>query len=418
MPKKKRIEKSIPGNPGISKISYLEEDTGKQLPPERGNTYIASRKRLKDLKMVKEKKAFPTLAEARRWRNSSEQDNSKNNGGKSFKEVIGNYSKIQMPTLRQSTQDSYKRLIEKYISPLQEYKIGSITPEVIDSWIEWLKENTERKTRQSFSHELDVLSGIFNFYKDYNDSFVSPILPRHRKSIKFSNKVSQKAKDLTREEFFRFRDVLKEGKHGPSMYVLATVQFFQALRISEVAALRSEDIRWHPLEENSRLKIQSSVRYPRKKGMPPEIQESFKNGAKSGGIKEQPIRPETALALKNGYLDLNKPGLLFLDMEGKLFTYREIQNAYDTAFEKAGLPYTGTHIMRHGGARDVYNRNNGDLAMTQQLLGNRDYRSALVYAQRSTNALTEFSKNEWRETKKPSEPGETPTPQSPTSETF
>ncbi len=86
-------------------------------------------------------------------------------------------------------------------------------------------------------------------------------------------------------------------------------------------------------------------------------------------------------------------GLIF-QLEGTHLEYRAIQSAYDRAFKKADLPYRGTHVMRHGGCRRVYNEG-GDLAVAQQLLGNSDLKSTLVYAKRSATALTEVAQKHW-----------------------
>jgi len=61
---------------------------------------------------------------------------------------------------------------------------------------------------------------------------------------------------------------------------------------------------------------------------------------------------------------------------------------------RAGLPYRGTHILRHGGCRHIYNAT-GDLAIAQQLLGNSTLDSTLVYAKRDKGALKKFISIGW-----------------------
>ena len=51
--------------------------------------------------------------------------------------------------------------------------------------------------------------------------------------------------------------------------------------------------------------------------------------------------------------------------------------------------------MRHGGCRRVYNQEGGDLAVAQQLLGNSDLKSTLVYAKRDASALTQVAQKHW-----------------------
>jgi site-specific recombinase XerD len=62
--------------------------------------------------------------------------------------------------------------------------------------------------------------------------------------------------------------------------------------------------------------------------------------------------------------------------------------------------------MRHGGCRRVYNEGGGDLAVAQQLLGNSDLKSTLVYAKRSASALTEVAEKQWREKENTLETGD------------
>ena len=94
-------------------------------------------------------------------------------------------------------------------------------------------------------------------------------------------------------------------------------------------------------------------------------------------------------------------GLIF-HINGRLLEYREIQSAYERTVKARGLLYRGTHVMRHGGCRRVYNQG-GDLAVAQQLLGNSDLKSTLVYAKRNANALTEVAQQYWENI--PKDPG-------------
>jgi len=88
-------------------------------------------------------------------------------------------------------------------------------------------------------------------------------------------------------------------------------------------------------------------------------------------------------------------GLVF-KIDGDMLEYRSIHHAYTQAFKLAGLPYTATHIMRHGGTRRLYNER-GDLAVAAQILGNSDIETVMVYAQREKSALTEVSNRHWAE---------------------
>ena len=108
---------------------------------------------------------------------------------------------------------------------------------------------------------------------------------------------------------------------------------------------------------------------------------------------DRPAHLELYFALK-GLETEEKTGLIF-QSEGQHFRYRQIEFAYNKAFELAELPYRGTHIMRHGGTRLVYNATK-DLEVAKQILGNRDLQTVQVYAQRDATALTQFALERWK----------------------
>ena len=110
--------------------------------------------------------------------------------------------------------------------------------------------------------------------------------------------------------------------------------------------------------------------------------------------------PESFFSLKEFFeshkSSENKKNLVFFDLDSEtgILSYRKIQNAYDRAFKKAGLSYRSTHVLRHGGCRHLYNQV-PDTAMAQQLLGNSDLKSTLVYAKRASHALNEAALTQW-----------------------
>jgi integrase len=76
-------------------------------------------------------------------------------------------------------------------------------------------------------------------------------------------------------------------------------------------------------------------------------------------------------------------------------TYRQIQHAFNRAFETAKLPYSSTHVLRHTGATLFLNETGDALALKQ--MGNwADLDVALHYGQimgsRARNALDKASR--------------------------
>lgn len=136
--------------------------------------------------------------------------------------------------------------------------------------------------------------------------------------------------------------------------------------------------------------------WPRRTDMPSFIQDGFKNSSSNEGQKEQPLFPDSYEALMVLY-ENGKKGLAF-QCQGTHFGYRQIQHAYQKAFERAGLPYSATHVMRHGGCRNIFNEV-PDTAVAQQLLGNSSMQTTLIYAKRHASALTKVAQSHWERQK-------------------
>lgn len=115
-----------------------------------------------------------------------------------------------------------------------------------------------------------------------------------------------------------------------------------------------------------------------------------------------PLFPESFEALKKLYF-VGAKGLVFKDKRNSFLEYRTIQWRYENAFAKAGVEYRGTHALRHGGCREVYNQT-GDLAVAGMLLGNQDSDTVRVYARRDPAALVKVAETAWQGASKPQPP--------------
>ena len=82
-----------------------------------------------------------------------------------------------------------------------------------------------------------------------------------------------------------------------------------------------------------------------------------------------------------------RTGLIFKDVDNHPLSYRQIQYAYNKSFKAAGLQFSSTHILRHGGASLIYNESHSDIDFVKQMTGNRDLKSVQVYAHSNPNAL-------------------------------
>jgi integrase len=411
---KKRLFQRVAGAAGIQRIWVWDADRGEYRAPTFGQAFVARRYEATAQGGRKRAKAvFGTLEEAREWTRhlaSPAPDlvvaplsaTPKQDLGPSFQDVYDAFWKKKVSKLGRGTQANYRRYVRLHFASVMDLPIRAIAPRFVDDLLEEWRGSVGRfhqsKSRTCFKHELSVLRSVLRFYQEYYDDpeFRFPLKERHARDAVLA-KAPPKHKDFTEEEFVCFRDALAKRKHGALFSVMATVQFYQALRISEVAALRHEDLRLNfrsPRE--SSLQVCQHVVYPRVGKEKPVVEDGFKNA--QGGqdsVKEQPLWSETFAALKAVYR-LGGKGLLFGLTPTEPFPYRTIQAAYDAAFEDTGLPYRGTHVLRHGGTRRVYNATGGDLAVAQQLLGNADLESTLVYAKRDKRALRNLVEKDWQ----------------------
>lgn len=399
---------AIPNETKISRLWIWDEKAKEYRTPPLGKCFLTNRyEETSDGNRKRIFRFFENLEETRQWQRGMEKEEAPKSvsqaspkTGPLFRDVIEEWKRRCFPRLKLSTRISYENLLRLFFGSLQDCTMHELTSQKLDSWLDDLKspENwiMQSKKRTTFKNELKLLATILNYYGDYHDEdagFRFPIKDRHRKAVRL-NRQKARPKDLKEEEFFLFRETLRTlNANGEMMATLATVQYYQALRISEVAALHWQDISLDPtLPSGSRLKVARLVVWPRRKELSSHIQNGFKNAGSNDGVKEQPMFPETFDAFSKMHYE-GAHGLIF-QIEGKHLEYRAIQSAFDRSFKKANLPYRGTHVMRHGGCRRVYNEG-GDLAVAQQLLGNSDLKSTLVYAKRSASALTEVAQKHW-----------------------
>lgn len=395
---KERIYMKVPNTNAIQRMHHWN---GSEYVPGKyeARRYDEMKKRIK--------RAFDTLAEARNWqagKNSQLSDESENvlaDKGMNFGAIIREWQMRVFPTLNESTCLHYEKMIRLYIERLAPFGIYELTPKKIDCWIDELKAtmaySIQCKNRKSFKHELTVLNTILSYYQNYYDDLVyrCPIKKRHRLSVKLAIPKDVQSKDLSETEFRLFTKQFVHIKNGDVYVRLAILQFYQALRISEASGCHWEDMHLNAVNPSaSRIKIVRSAFWPRRKNMPSSIRMGFKNAKANDGLKELPMFPETYAMLMESRPD-NAKGLVFT-IDGTMLEYRSIHHAYRQAFKLAGLPYTATHIMRHGGTRRLYNER-GDLAVAAQLLGNSDIETVMVYAKREKSALTEVSNRHWAE---------------------
>lgn len=392
---------------GLYRVVIEDSDSKKLIPPVRGKKYKARKRRGKSGKQ--QEQWFDLRDEAIRWLREEQQEVSHeavatvgSDKGMTVEELWEKFLLKRRSLLRPSTLVRYQNLFRLYFDSLKVVGVRELTPATVDQWLDELKSpeswTSKSQKRLSFKHELDLLRTLLSFYDEYMDDseFRMPIKRRHYRDCMLRESVRDQNKDLLPEEFALMIEQLSRQPMGRLLVALASAQYWHALRISEAAGLCFEDIRIDTEDpKKSFLRVRNSVHYPRKKGQLPTLQKGFKNskkGMNQDGVKVSRLLPQAYDALKAVRCE-NGRGPIFT-RDGELWTYKFIYNAYRKALKKAGLEYTGTHVLRHGGTRAVLNET-GDLTLAQQHLGNSSLSATQVYAQRSSTAWDEFVMSEW-----------------------
>lgn len=400
---KYKIHVTLKNKQNIQKVLIWNKQLNEYLPPANGKAYRARRYDMKAGERVRVTSYFATVDEAISWQYGHQTSVVQNVNhpiitGPLFQDIVKEWKECVYSSLASTTCEQYDKLLTHHFQTLMIEPIDAVNAKRVDQliaeWKQGIGATVQSGRRKSFSHELTLLGIILNYYREYNNnSFVNPILKRHRKDIKLRHNLLAKSKDLQPDEFLHFREKLRNEMHGKLFFALATLQFYLALRISEAAALHWEDI--HLDFENqgeSKISVRRSIQWSRTRDKKSKLVSGYKNAKSNEGVKELPMFPAVFHVLKELYTE-GATGLVFRD-QGTFFEYRQLQKAYDNAFKAAGLEYTGTHVMRHGGCRAVYNET-GDLSIAAQLLGNSDMETVQVYAKRDKGALKKLTKAHW-----------------------
>ena len=100
-----------------------------------------------------------------------------------------------------------------------------------------------------------------------------------------------------------------------------------------------------------------------------------------GEFYDSPLRSRVTEALKE--LKKNATSEYIFHNDGKIWTYRQVQYAYNRAFKSANLKFSSTHVCRHTGATAFLNETDGDYLALQQMGNWSDLKQALHYGKAS-----------------------------------
>jgi len=255
-------------------------------------------------------------------------------------------------------------------------EVRDITPMAISIWADLLL-NPEYKakqqsSRESYDHELVLLTGVLNYYREFHDeTYLFPIMKKHRKRLCPPKKSRDEIRYLSTEEEMRFLDALKRW---PVIHDLALFQLHTGARVGEAAALTFDAVEFMQRQ----VRIRQHLHWDRRKnGLTTVLK-----GTKTRMDRTIPLTPE-CLEMLRMRLQKGGDGRVFEDPKrGSWFAYRSIQSVYDDVFKRLGLPHRGTHTLRHTFAVRFLEQTENIHAL-QRALGHTDLEVTQVYAKYS-----------------------------------
>lgn len=323
-------------------------------PGIRKNTITGRYQAKKKIQGKQYAETFATIREAQYWRNTFDGEDTpveKPKTTSTLGYVWKRMMELHFPSLEVSTRRIWERRWGP-ISELADYHMEDITSTVINRWIERKKkvftsEEYQAKGRGhagrcNLYNELNLFTTIFNWYKAEDEfegeakELFTPIRRRH-KTMAFIREptVKPEQKKITVEAAFKFFSAL------PELYAdLAMLQFFCAGRIGETAGVQISNLY---LDEDYFM-IKDSISWCNKS----KVFEYLKPFPKNKEPRRVHIHPWLREIIERR-LRAKKKGCNFLfHIDGKPLNYCTIQLNYRLAQTKTGIPYRGTHCLRHG----------------------------------------------------------------------
>ena len=342
---------------------------------------------------------FNTIFEAKQWRktfdgisyNKSTQAEENSSNFSTLQEVWEVMQKHHFPTLTTSTKAIWCR---RYVllKDLEHLPMDQITPSKLTSWVnkhvlEFKSEDYQNSGRGhagrcNLNNELNLLVTIFNWYKN-SEQFEReavllscPVKTKHRK-LGFIKPVPDKKKQIDLQSAFLFFDYL------PPLYRdLAMMQFYCAGRIGEICG-----IQWSNVDiRNRRMLIKQTCVFN-------DINKTFlelKPFPKNKEPRPVFITDEILEILKHREA-FRIPGNDFVfHVEGNPINYCTVQLNYREAQRKSKIPFTGTHILRHGMAK-LARSVGGGLDAVIAMTGHKDLKLADHYSKCDEDDQKNFS---------------------------
>jgi integrase len=327
-------------------------------------------------------KTFSSLFEAKKWHNSfnGEIEQLNESHCSTLKEVWQVMQNVHFPILATTTKAIWLRRYGPW-ERIEHLPMDQITPSTVTKFVQKLVDYYKsdfyqtsgrgRAGRCNLNNELNLFVTIFNWYKESEEferealSLTNPIKKKHKK-MGFIKPVPDKRKKITLEHALTFFNYLK-----PLYRDLAKMQFFTAGRVGEVSGLQ-----WFNIDlDNRRMLIKHSCIWD----MTHKTFIELKPFPKNKEPRAVYITDEILEILKIRQCFKIKNCDYVFHVEGNPLNYGTIQLNYREAQRKGKLPYSGTHILRHGMAT-LARKVGGGLDAVMAMTGHKDIKLADHYS--------------------------------------
>lgn len=294
-----------------------------------------------------------------------------------FEELVVNWQRVYLPTLKDSTRVATENYINNYLLPsLQIYQLKDITPRLISSIVKRWAVNAdtaiitngrrEKGKGKDYSNALFILKKIFDYAFEVGALESNPAMSiRAPKPQKRTNK--QKIKVFTDEElkvWLEYLDTLPDTPKNIYDVNLYMLLLETGMRIGEALALTWKDVDFN----NQFIHVEATVTRTKRVQQMPKSQDS---------VRDIYINANTVKRLKDWKLhqaktlktiSIGSNGYLFPGAHAPHGNYPQARDQFMRHLKKAGLPNIGLHGFRHTHATLLLN-NGADYKEIQHRLG-------------------------------------------------
>lgn len=324
---------------------------------KRGGSYVVV---FRDASGRQRKRAARTLAEARALKSSLTTDvrrgeyreQSRVTFADYWPEWIDNYSGRTSRGFRENTRAEYRRDLEREAAPyFGRMRLGEIEPQHVKRWLSSLAARglAQSTIRSTFAPVRAMLADAAEEGTIRHNPAAGVRIPSNAKPPE------RKRRALTEDEVDRLRAALTcEADRVLVDFLLVT-----GLRISEAIALDLGDV------DFGRCRVKVTKRYYRGMDVPKSAY----------GRRRVPITPELARrlwAMRKDRPQASEADPLFVSPRGARLEYANVYNrTVKPAMRKAGIPWGGTHRLRHTTGTHLV-RNGASANQAQLWLGHHD----------------------------------------------